>query len=106
MKPESRPIHRCRVRSLWDSEAGVWVALSDDVPGLVTEAQSLEALEAKLEHLVPELLLLNGVVLPGTAVETVWVQVGADSDLLADPQVGSPGAANGADSVQEGSRHE
>lgn len=106
MKPESRPIHRCRVRSLWDSEAGVWVALSDDVPGLVTEAQSLEALEAKLEHLVPELLLLNGVVLPGTAVETVWVRVGADSDLLADPQVDSSGAADGADSVHGGSRHE
>jgi hypothetical protein len=30
--------------------------LTDDVPGLATEASTLEALSAKLETLVPELL--------------------------------------------------
>lgn len=47
------------VRAEWDDEAAVWVATSDDVPGLVTEAPTLEALDAKLRHLVPELLLAN-----------------------------------------------
>ena len=44
------------VRALWDAEAGVFVATSDDVPGLVAEAGSLQELEAKLGSLVPELL--------------------------------------------------
>jgi predicted RNase H-like HicB family nuclease len=41
-------------------EAQVWVATSDDVPGLVTEADTLEQLTRKLELMVPELLELNG----------------------------------------------
>ena len=49
------------VRAEWDPEASVWVATSDDVPGLVTEAESIEALSAKLDWLVPELLQANGV---------------------------------------------
>jgi predicted RNase H-like HicB family nuclease len=49
------------IRAEWDAEASVWVATSDDVPGLATEAQTLEALSAKLESLVPELLEANGV---------------------------------------------
>lgn len=44
------------VRAAWDSEAGVWVAESEDVPGLVTEADSLEALQAKLPELIQDLL--------------------------------------------------
>ncbi|AGY92763.1 hypothetical protein SPICUR_09210 [Spiribacter curvatus] len=47
------------VRSMWDDDAGVWVATSDDVPGLVAEAESLDALYEKLEVLVPELLDVN-----------------------------------------------
>lgn len=48
------------VRAEWDDEAAVWVATSDDVPGLATEAETLEALSAKLEVMVPELLDANG----------------------------------------------
>lgn len=44
----------------WDAEAGVWVATSEDVPGLATESATLEALSAKLQYLVPELLQANG----------------------------------------------
>ena len=44
------------VRAVWDAEAGVWVAESEDVPGLVTEADSVEALEAKLPGLIQDLL--------------------------------------------------
>ena len=48
------------VRAMWDAEAGVWVATSDDVPGLVTESKSFETLLKRLRSLVPELLELNG----------------------------------------------
>ena len=48
------------VRAEWDADAGVWVATSDDVPGLVTEAETIEALDLKLQSMVPELLEANG----------------------------------------------
>jgi predicted RNase H-like HicB family nuclease len=48
------------VRVDWDPEAKVWVADSDDVPGLATEAETVDALMAKLEVMIPELLELNG----------------------------------------------
>ena len=48
------------IRAEWDEEASVWVATSDDVPGLVTEADTLEILSAKLAAIVPELLDANG----------------------------------------------
>lgn len=44
----------------WDEAAGVWVVTSSDVPGLVTEAESLDKLEDKLRVMVPELIELNG----------------------------------------------
>lgn len=48
------------VRPEWDAEANVWVATSDDVPGLVTEAETLEILDSKLKAMVLELLEANG----------------------------------------------
>ena len=48
------------VHADWDAEAGVWVATSNDVPGLATEADTVEALVAKLETMIPELLTANG----------------------------------------------
>ena len=48
------------IRAEWDDEAKVWVATSDDVPGLVTEAETIELLITKLRVLVPELLAANG----------------------------------------------
>src|SRR5476651_2708802 len=47
------------VKALWDAKVRVWVATSDDVPGLVTESKTFEALLKKLRTLVPELLELN-----------------------------------------------
>jgi predicted RNase H-like HicB family nuclease len=49
------------VDAVWDPEAAVWVAGSDDVPGLATEADTLEELTKKLRILIPELLTENGV---------------------------------------------
>ena len=48
------------ITASWDPEAQVWVAVSDDVPGLVAEACSLQKLISKLQVLVPELCELNG----------------------------------------------
>lgn len=48
------------VHAAWDDEARVWVASSEDVPGLATEAETAEALVEKLKTLIPELLSLNG----------------------------------------------
>lgn len=45
---------------MWDTEAEVWIAVSDDVPGLVTEAETSEQLVRKLRILIPELLEANG----------------------------------------------
>jgi len=49
------------VHATWDDEARVWVASSDDVPGLATEAETAEDLVQKLKTLIPELLELNGI---------------------------------------------
>jgi predicted RNase H-like HicB family nuclease len=49
------------VRAEWDEDARVWVATSDDVPGLVTEADTMEALVEKLKMMIPELLDANGI---------------------------------------------
>ena len=43
----------------WDDEAGVWIATSDDVPGLVLESGSFDALLERTRAAVPELLELN-----------------------------------------------
>jgi hypothetical protein len=47
------------VRATWDPEAEVWIATSDDVPGLITEAASQPELIAKLSVMVPELIEMN-----------------------------------------------
>jgi len=48
------------VRAEWDEEAHVWVATSDDVPGLATEGDTVEGLVEKLKIMIPELLDANG----------------------------------------------
>jgi predicted RNase H-like HicB family nuclease len=44
----------------WDADAGVWVATSQDVRGLVTEADTIETLRAKLPGMILDLLEENG----------------------------------------------
>lgn len=48
------------VRAVRDDEAEVWVATSEDVPGLATEAATLNDLINKLKVMIPELLDENG----------------------------------------------
>jgi predicted RNase H-like HicB family nuclease len=47
------------IQADWDPEAGVWIATSEDVPGLATEAETVEALTEKLRVMIPELLEAN-----------------------------------------------
>lgn len=51
-----------QVNAFWDEEAAVWVATSEDVAGLATEAETIEALSRKLRAMVPELLLSNQII--------------------------------------------
>jgi predicted RNase H-like HicB family nuclease len=50
------------IQAFWDAEAQVWVATSEDVLGLATEADTLENLNQKLRQMIPELLILNGMI--------------------------------------------
>lgn len=47
------------VNFTWDNEACVWIATSDDIPGLVLESGSFDALLERVRIAVPELLSLN-----------------------------------------------
>ncbi|MGK7882180.1 MAG: DUF1902 domain-containing protein [Crocosphaera sp.] len=49
------------IQAFWDTEAEVWVATSEEVPGLATEAETLDNLNDKLREMIPELLILNGI---------------------------------------------
>ena len=49
------------VNAEWDSEVGVWVVTSDDIPGLVAEGETQDEVREKLMLLIPELFELNGI---------------------------------------------
>lgn len=52
---------RIVVEAFWDGEAEVWVASSQGDPGLVTEAETLDALRERIVVILPDLLdLANG----------------------------------------------
>lgn len=55
------------VKLTWDGEASMWVATSDDVPGLVLESNSYDALIEKVKVAIPELLELNN----NTSLKTI-----------------------------------
>lgn len=49
-----------RITLLWDNIAEVWIATSQDVPGLVLESGSFDALVERVKFAIPELIELNG----------------------------------------------
>ena len=59
------------VKAFWDEKAEVWVAESEDVPGLITEATTMESLISKLKVLIPELLEANGVIFEINGTEQI-----------------------------------
>ena len=44
----------------WDGEASVWIATSNDVPGLVVEADAWPAMIEEVRLVLPDLLELAG----------------------------------------------
>jgi predicted RNase H-like HicB family nuclease len=70
------------VNVLWDDEAKVWMGTSEDVPGLCVEAGTLEELMQEAERLIPDLLVLNGV-LPQGDTRPIPFHVTAERSTLA-----------------------
>ena len=50
---------KCVINVIWDNDAEVYIATSDDIPGLVLESGSFDALIEKVRFAAPELLALN-----------------------------------------------
>jgi hypothetical protein len=73
-----------RVRAEWDEEAQVWVAEGTNLPGLVTEADTVELLLDKLRIMVPELLSYSPDLASGFRPEIRVTLIRLDSiDLVA-----------------------
>jgi hypothetical protein len=49
----------CTVSLIWDNEAYVWLASSNEVPGLALESGSLDALMERVKFAIPDLLELK-----------------------------------------------
>ena len=47
------------IRAHWDAEARVWWAESREIPGLVAETTTYDALVAELRNIVPALMAMN-----------------------------------------------
>ena len=60
---------KINVEAFWDEDARVWVARSNDVPGLITESDTMEHLMQKLKILIPELLQANGLLSESDATD-------------------------------------
>ncbi|MGB9365497.1 MAG: DUF1902 domain-containing protein [Xanthobacteraceae bacterium] len=59
------------VHADWDPDANVWVATTRDLKGLVTEAETIEALRAKLPGMIHDLLEEYGIADPPASIEIV-----------------------------------
>ncbi len=68
----------------WDPEADVWIATSDDIPGLVLESGSFDALLERTRFAIPELLALNS---PNISQFPILTEIMALSSLNTVQQV-------------------
>ena len=48
------------IQARWDGEASVWIATSDDVPGLVIEADTWPQMIEEVRLVLPDLMELSG----------------------------------------------
>jgi len=48
------------IQARWDGEANVWLATSEDVPGLVVEADTWPGMINEVQLVLPELLEVSG----------------------------------------------
>ncbi|MBQ6775502.1 MAG: DUF1902 domain-containing protein [Synergistaceae bacterium] len=51
----------CKIKLFWDSDAAVWSATSEDLPGLALESGSFDALVERVKYIVPELLEIENI---------------------------------------------
>jgi len=63
------------VHAMRDEEAGVWVATSEDIPGLVTEAETYDRLIERVLAVAPELLRDNTHLARGLTGEPIELQI-------------------------------
>ena len=82
------------INAQWDAEAKVWVASSDDLPRLVTEADTLEELQQKLAVMIPELLEANNA-LAENDVGKIPVNLIAHLAMIGKPPAGARSSARG-----------
>jgi predicted RNase H-like HicB family nuclease len=80
--PRGAAMPEYHVHAFWDDEAKTWVGTSEDVPGLCVESRTLEELMQTAGELIPELLVLNGV-LPQGDTNPVPFRVTAERSALA-----------------------
>ncbi|MEF8982614.1 DUF1902 domain-containing protein [Thiohalorhabdus sp.] len=68
------------VQTFWDPEAEVWVATSDDIIGLATEAEDMNRLRERLRSIIPELLRENGQIpAPHDGIEIPYELIARDT---------------------------
>jgi predicted RNase H-like HicB family nuclease len=68
----------------WDDEARVYVATSDDVPGLIAEAPTLDEVRDKVLALVPDLLELNAHLTPDREPHGKMIRLRVESSFRLD----------------------
>jgi hypothetical protein len=71
-----------KIEAFWDEEVQVWVATSEDISGLVTEAENIDILTKKIRNIIPELLILNGVINPNDNNEITWELITHHQELM------------------------
>ena len=47
------------IKYMWDADAKVWIATSEEIPGLVLDSDSLEKLLNEVALYVPEMMDIN-----------------------------------------------
>ncbi|KWN75272.1 DUF1902 domain-containing protein [Burkholderia ubonensis] len=65
---------KVKVLALWDADAGVFSARSDDVRGFNVEAETMPELIREIENMLPEMMRENG------------MEVGSEVDYEIDAQ--------------------
>jgi hypothetical protein len=71
-------LQECVVRAKWDAEAGVWYVADSNLPGLVAEADTVDALHDKVIARVRELADLNRHLIDWQAGDEIPVHLTAE----------------------------
>lgn len=82
------------VHAEWDVEAKVWIASSEDMPRLVTEAETLEVLQQKLAVMIPELLEADSV-LAENDIRNIPINLVAHLAMIGMPRAGTNSSVRG-----------